>query len=115
MKDLRKTLEQMIVALSRIETYAFNGESLFRSDSMVQDAIIKNFMILGEAAKRVGATTREHFPDLPWAEMAGFRDVLIHQYDSTSLMIVWRNASLRAPELKLQLEAILGGLPQDNL
>jgi uncharacterized protein with HEPN domain len=56
---------------------------------MVQDAIVRNFEIIGEAAKRLGDETRRRLPEVPWDDVARFRDVLSHHYMEVDLKRVW--------------------------
>lgn len=77
-------------ALSKIKLYAkdHNQES-FLADTMVQDAIIRQFEILGEATKNLSSEFRTKHSGLPWKQMAGMRDKLIHAYMGVDLLAVW--------------------------
>ncbi|CAA9462661.1 MAG: hypothetical protein AVDCRST_MAG25-1090 [uncultured Rubrobacteraceae bacterium] len=57
--------------------------------TMVQDATIRNLEIVGEATKNVSTVLRASSPEIPWARMAGMRDVLIHNYIGVDREIVW--------------------------
>jgi len=74
---------------------------------MTQDAVIRNFEIIGEAAKRVPETYRKRHLQIPWRLMAGFRDVLIHAYEGVDLKRVWRIAREDLPRVKAAVEKIL--------
>lgn len=56
---------------------------------MIQDAVIRNFEIIGEATKRLSESTRVSNPAIPWKQMAGLRDVAIHAYDRIDLNLIW--------------------------
>jgi uncharacterized protein with HEPN domain len=71
----------------------------FLQDSKIQDAVIRQFEIIGEATKRVSATTRDAKPEIPWRDMAGMRDKLIHDYIGTDVFRVWGIVSERVPEV----------------
>jgi uncharacterized protein with HEPN domain len=62
----------------------------FLNDELRQDAIIRQLTILGEAGKHVSADYRAAHPEIPWQKIAGFRDVVIHQYFRVKLPEVWR-------------------------
>ncbi len=89
MKDDRLYLGHILEAIERIVLYARDGEERFRSDVRTQDAIIRNLQVLGEAAKKVSTGTRDAHPEIPWREIAGMRDRVVHDYFGISLDIVW--------------------------
>ena len=75
----------------------------------LQDAVIRNVEVIGEAAKRVSIDTRGHLPTLDWKSICGMRDVLIHDYIGVDLDEVWNVASSRIPEFQAALEQFLAG------
>ena len=79
---------------------------------MIQDAVIRNFEVIGEAAKRIPGAYRRQHPDIPWRSLAGFRDVLIHQYEGVSLPEVWQAIESDLPGIRQAIEAILPPLDQ---
>lgn len=79
---------------------------------MLQDAVIRNFEIIGEAAKRVPETYRRTHAKIPWRLMAGFRDVLIHAYEGVDLQRVWRIVRHDLPVVKEAIEKILPPLEE---
>ncbi len=70
-------------------------------------AILKDIEILGEAASKVSDRTREKFPDVPWRNIVGMRNRLIHGYFDVSLDIVWATVTKELPELIDELEKIV--------
>ena len=87
MKDDRPYLADILQALHRVEEVRRRGAQAFRDDWVLQDAAIRNFEIVGEAVKRVSPALQAAHPEIPWADLAGFRDVLIHQYFRVDLEI----------------------------
>lgn len=100
-------LEHVLAALNKITEYiADKNEEDFLKDSLVQDAVIRQFEVIGEATKRVSKEFKEKHTALPWKEMAGMRDILIHDYIDVDIFMVWKTATEDVPTLKKQLEAI---------
>jgi uncharacterized protein with HEPN domain len=99
-------IEQIIQAISKVENYTFEGKEYFISSSLVQDAVIRNIEIIGEIAKRVSPDFKATHYDIPWRKMAGIRDVLIHDYDSIDLDIVWNVVESELPKIKLFLNEL---------
>jgi uncharacterized protein with HEPN domain len=89
-KDFRVYLAQILERIDRIVGYTREGKEAFFTDERTQDAVIRNFEVIGEAAKRIPDDYRKNNPSIPWRELSGFRDVLIHQYEGVSLAEIWR-------------------------
>lgn len=97
LKDIRE-------AIQRVESYV-SGLSYedFLDDTKTQDAVIRNIEIMGEAAKGVSEAVRETLPSIPWHNIAGMRDRLIHDYFGVNLDIVWQVVSEELPQLVVAL------------
>jgi len=81
--------------------------SAFRQDPKTHFAVIAQIQIIGEATKRLSESFRVRHSSIPWREMAGMRDVLIHAYDRTDLDQIWSVAVRDVPELLAYLEPLL--------
>ncbi len=111
-KDMRVYLAQMLEAIERIEQFTIAGQDAFLQSRLHQDAVIRNFEIVGEAAKRVSDDYRTTHPEIPWRGMTAFRDVLIHDYDTVDVNRVWLVIENEMPKLKAALLAVLPPLDQ---
>lgn len=97
-------IEDIQEAIKRIETYtkAMNYEQ-FSDDTKVQDAVVRNLEIIGEAVKHLSPDFKKNHKDLDWKGIAGFRDRVIHHYFGVNWDIVWDVVRHKVPELKAQL------------
>jgi len=111
-KDPRVYLGHILESARKIEAYTRDGYDKFLAEPLIQDAVMRNFEIIGEAAKRVAPEFRKLHPELPWPQMAGFRDVLIHDYDDLDLQIIWNTVIKDLPLLRAALESFLPPLTE---
>ncbi len=79
----------------------------FVSNKMLQDAVIREIEIIGEATKKLSFEFRRAYPEIPWRQMAGMRDKLIHGYFGVDLDAVWETVIRDIPVLKEKLSRIL--------
>ena len=103
MKDDKVYLHSILESIVKIETYTNSGKEEFMTSGIIQDAVIRNLEIIGEAAKRVSQGLKEQTAEIPWRQMAGLRDVLIHDYMGISLNIVWNVVQNELPQLKRKM------------
>lgn len=107
MKDDLVYLHHIADAAAAIAKYTKGGKEAFFVDKMIQDAVIRNLEIIGEAAKNISQEIRDTYPDIPWKQIAGMRDVLIHQYFGVDLDTVWLVVENRLPPLTERIELLL--------
>jgi len=78
----------------------------FASNDTVMRAVLYDLAVIGEAAKGISGRMRQQHPSVPWSDMAGMRDVVIHQYFGIDASLVWRAASVSVPRLLESLKLI---------
>lgn len=104
MKDYRIPVDDMVEAIEKIADYvAGRNEVQFSSDEKLQDAVIRRFGIIGEAATRIPKNIRVLTPDIPWKSIVGLRNIVIHDYASVSLGKAWEVIQRDLPKLKKDL------------
>ncbi len=108
-------LQHVLDAISKIELYLQGvEESGFQQQSMVQDAVIRQLEIIGEAIKNLTSDLRDQYPQVPWKGWVGMRDKLSHQYFGVDLQKVWDTATLDLANLKPEIRQIVQTLT-DNV
>jgi uncharacterized protein with HEPN domain len=107
-RDETVYLRHILDAMARIEEYVEGlDEGAFRRHKLVQDGVIRQLEIIGEAVKRLSSDLRSRCTDIPWQDMAGMRDKLIHDYLGVDLEKVWVTATEDIPFLKLRIQKLL--------
>lgn len=109
-KDFSIYLEDIIESITHIEKYT-QGVTFeqFEKDEYMQDAVIRRFEIIGEAAKRIPDDVKQTHSEIPWKLVTGMRDVLIHNYNEVNLDRVWKTLTKDLPLLKSLLVPLVVG------
>jgi len=106
-KDLSR-LKHMLDSIEAILSFVKNkNRSNLDTDRLLASGIIREFEILGEAAGQVSEQTRSKFPDLPWKQLVGMRNRLIHAYFDVDHNIVWKTIHESLPPLQNQLKKVI--------
>jgi len=107
MSDDRLYLVHIQEAIERIMSYSAAGQEDFLGNRLVQDGVIRNFEIIGEASKHLSDATKARRPDVPWRRVGGFRDILIHNYVGVDAREVWNVIITHLPVLRQAVEDLL--------
>lgn len=106
-RDAKIYLDDILESIIKIEQYLLLiTETEFYTNTEKQDAVIRRLEIIGEAVKKLPKELKEQYSEIPWKQMAGMRDVVIHEYFEVSLETVWRTLKNDLPNIKMKLENI---------
>jgi len=109
-------LEDLLLAMNRIAEYIEGLTFMdFKRDHKTADAVIRNFEIIGEAARNIPPEVKEKYHDVPWDDMYLLRNKVSHEYFGIDYEIIWDIASNYLPENRKQIEDILFFMNKKNL
>lgn len=108
-KSYRIFVEDMITSIDRILNYVEEAASMeqFLANQMMIDAIVRNFEIIGEAAKKVPDEIKDRYSEVPWNQMYGLRNIAAHDYGSVDTALLWEIIQNHLVSNRISLEEIL--------
>ena len=109
--DQSAFLNHILDAIKKIEKYIKDiDEESFKKNDLVQDGVIRQIEIIGEAVKRLSDELKNDSSHIPWQDIAGMRDKLIHDYFGVDIDTVWLTVEKDIPDLKENIKRIIDGL-----
>ncbi len=107
MKDDRLYLVHISECITRIEEYTDGKEQKDFLDSyLIQDAVLRNLQVLAESTQRLSPEIKNAHPDIPWRQIAGFRDILVHDYLGINLKQIWLLVEKDLPDLISKIDVM---------
>lgn len=110
MRDDSVYLHHILDCIRRIEEDTAEGYKFFLAARTHQDAVIRNLQVMAESTQRLSGGLKARHPEIPWRAIAGFRNVLVHDYLGIDLDIVWDVVKRDIPVLKQVIRAMLAAL-----
>ena len=110
MRDDRERLRDILEAIERIDRYASRGRDVFESDELIQNWIVSHLQVIGEACRSMSESLRDLHPEVPWVEIIGMRNFLVHEYFGVDTQIVWSVVESDLQPLRLRIQTILASL-----
>jgi uncharacterized protein with HEPN domain len=107
MRQDGERLQDILAAIGQIERYALRGKDAFQTDELVQIWMVHHLQVIGEAAAAISEDLQARHPEVPWALIIAFRNVLVHEDFRIDLETVWRILEQDLPGLKLRVASIL--------
>jgi uncharacterized protein with HEPN domain len=103
-RDLQSLLDMLQSAQIAVTYAVGRSPEEFATDTQFQDAVIRRCLIVGEASRRISEETRQQLPQIPWKEINGMRNRLVHEYDELDLDVIWATVVTSLPSLITELE-----------
>ena len=108
MRDYTLYLKDILAAIESIEDFIAGMDlDTFQIDDKTTSAVMRKLEIIGEAVKQIPDEIRQNYSQVPWKEMAGMRDKLIHFYFGIDYHLVWKTITERLPQVKQEIQRVL--------
>ncbi len=107
MKEDRLYVHHVLDCIGRISRYCENGGESFRESELIQDAVLRNLQTLAESTQRISDRLKALHAEVDWRAIAGFRNVLVHDYLGVNIERVWEIVTVHLPVLAAQMEVIV--------
>lgn len=113
-RPVRLLIEDMLERIERVErAVAGMDRATFLRDEKTNDAVVRNLEVIGEASARLPQEFRDRHPEIPWRQVVGLRNRVVHKYFDVDLQLVWEIVSGELEELKTRLEALRDSLGEE--
>jgi uncharacterized protein with HEPN domain len=113
-RDPKERLLDILDAIAAIERHSGGDKAAFERDELLQVWFLRHLQIIGEAVRHLPSDVRMSAPEIPWTEIVGMRNILVHGYFDIDTDIVWDAATRDVPAIKPSLERLLETLEEQN-
>lgn len=104
-KDNSVYIDHMLECIQRINEYVVSKEQFYNT-CIVQDAVVRNLQVMAESSQRLAEEIKQHYSDIPWKQISGFRNILVHDYLGVDLDVIWSVVEQELPGLEKVLAKI---------
>lgn len=108
-RDHRVYLADILAAIGKIEQYTIGGKDAFFAHEIIQDAVIRQLSIIGEAAAKLPAAMKASEPEIPWRKIVAMRNIIIHDYSQIKLQRIWETVEQDLLPFGKAVDGILRG------
>lgn len=107
MRSDEARLQDILKAIQQIQEYVAENDTNFKQSQLIQSAVLYQIIIIGEATANLSSSVYIQYPDIPWIQIIGMRNILAHEYFRVNLDRIWNVIEIHLPRLKSQIEEIL--------
>ncbi|NOS67096.1 MAG: DUF86 domain-containing protein [Candidatus Peribacteraceae bacterium] len=106
-KDPRVYLQDILEAIQRIRSYRGLSRENFFTDFLLQDGVIRQISVIGEASSKLSAEVKDRHSEIPWKKIIGMRNIVVHDYSQIKLDRVWETVEEDLPELSKAVQEVI--------
>lgn len=115
-KDPLIYIDHVLESIALIQTYIANGnQETLKKNRMLYDAVLRNLQTLSESIQKIPEELKQHYPEIAWKDIAGFRNILVHDYlEGVDYEIIWSVTQIELPKLQKVIENMKADLPLNS-